>query len=228
MNSLSFITPAYNEEEIIVDSVVKTLEAALTTFDDIEYIIVNDGSTDKTKDLVEEAFASHPLIKITHKTNGGFGSAINTGLSLCSKDYVICVPADSPLDKKTMEKIYSVIHLDNPDLIITYRNKRKGYSFLMLTNSYIYHKLVSILFLIWYKDYNWIHVYRRAIFEQISIDSKGIFMLAEIIVKSRNKGFSIKEIEVEQLQRVSGEATMTKPAAIFLTLKEMIKFRLLG
>jgi hypothetical protein len=50
--------------------------------------------------------------------------------------------------------------------------------------------------------------------------------LAEVLIKARNKGFKIREIEVEQKQRVTGIATITKPSAIYKTFLEMMKFRL--
>jgi glycosyltransferase involved in cell wall biosynthesis len=203
MTSLSIITPAYNEEEIIIASVKQTFESCKHLFDEIEYIVVNDGSSDNTQNLIEENFKNNPLFKLVRKTNGGFGSAISEGISHCTKEYIICVPADSPLDSEVLKRIYPAIEQQKEDLIITYRRKRKGYSLFMLFNSFLYHKVVSI-----------------------QIQSKGIFMLAELIIKARNNGFSIKEIEVEQKQRVTGIATMTRPNAILKTFKEMLRFRL--
>jgi glycosyltransferase involved in cell wall biosynthesis len=226
MTSLSIITPAYNEEEIIIASVKQTFESCKHLFDEIEYIVVNDGSSDNTQNLIEENFKNNPLFKLVRKTNGGFGSAISEGISHCTKEYIICVPADSPLDSEVLKRIYPAIEQQKEDLIITYRRKRKGYSLFMLFNSFLYHKVVSILFFICLKDYNWIHIYRKNIFNKIEIQSKGIFMLAELIIKARNNGFSIKEIEVEQKQRVTGIATMTRPNAILKTFKEMLRFRL--
>ena len=226
MTSLSIITPAYNEEEIIIASVKQTFESCKHQFDEIEYIVVNDGSTDNTEKLIVQEFQGNSIFKLINKSNGGFGSAVREGLKHCTKDFVICVPADSPLDPETIKKIYPDIQKNQVDLIITYRKERKGYSSVMLMNSFIYHKLVSALFLIWFKDYNWIHIYRKDIFNDIQIQSSGIFMLAEVIIKARKRGFIIKEIEVEQKQRVTGDATMTKPNAIFKTFKEMLEFRM--
>lgn len=226
MTSLSIITPAYNEEDVIVNSLNQTFEACTSLFDDIEYIVVNDGSTDNTEKLVAQAFQGNSVFKLLNKSNGGFGSAVKEGLKHCTKDFVICVPADSPLDTETIKKIYPEIQNNQVDLIITYRKERKGYSPIMLMNSFMYHKLISILFFIWLRDYNWIHVYRRAIFNKVRIESKGIFMLAEVIIKARNKGFAITELEVEQKQRITGIATATRPSAILKTLKEMLRFRL--
>jgi glycosyltransferase involved in cell wall biosynthesis len=226
MTSISIITPAYNEEEIIAGSLKETFESCNNLFDDIEYIVVNDGSNDNTKQLIKKATQNNPVFKLIDKQNGGFGSAIKEGLKHCTKEYIICVPADSPLNLETVKKLSPLIEEKKDELIITFRRRKSGYSLIMLFNSFLYHKVVSALFCIWLKDYNWIHVYKREVFKDIEIQSQGIFMLAEVLIKARNKGFKIREIEVEQKQRVTGIATITKPSAIYKTFLEMMKFRL--
>ncbi|MEX2590172.1 MAG: hypothetical protein WD334_08200, partial [Chitinophagales bacterium] len=132
-------------------------------------------------------------------------------------------PADSPLDKDTCHTFFSS-NIDFADIIISYRKERKGYTRSMLLNSKIYHFLISWLFSIKLKDYNWIHLYKRDIFNSIEINSKGLFMLSEVLVKANKLGFKIEEVEVDQKMRLTGIATVSKPSAIINTLKEMISF----
>ena len=76
------------------------------------------------------------------------------------------------------------------------------------------------------KDYNWIHLYNRKIFanKSITIESNGIFMLAEILIKAHRKGFTFFEFEVQQTQRLTGIATSAKPSAMFKTFSEVLLF----
>lgn len=219
--TLSIITPVYNEEEIIVSCVLETYENAKPYFDDIEYIIVNDGSIDKSLELIKTNFSEKSNYKIVDKINEGFGSAVVRGIKEATKDYVLCIPADSPLDKATAEVFFT--RLNGTDISISYRDERKGYSKIMLLNSKIYHSLISVLFSMNFVDYNWIHLYKRKVFNTIEIESKGLFMLAEILIKAKNQGYTFQEISVVQRERLTGIATVSKPSALLFTMYEMLK-----
>jgi len=226
MFSVSVIIPAYNEEAIIQSAVKSALDILAASDADFEIIVVNDGSRDKTGQILDTAFAHAQEIQIYHKPiNEGFGSAIRTGVKRAKKDYIFCVPADSPL---TMD-LYTAFssHATRADILVSYRRVKLGYSFRRHLNSYVYHKLVSVLFSMNLKDYNWIHMYHRKIFEEgkIEIEYNGIFMLAEILIKANRAGFSFYEFEVEQKERLTGIATASKFTAILKTLGEIISFR---
>lgn len=220
MSSLSVITPVFNEEDIILDSINKTFKSCSLLLEDVEYIIVNDGSTDNSLGIIQDNF-SHLNFKIINKRNGGFGSAIKAGIDASTKDYVLCVPADSPLDLKTAQTIVNTIGL--ADITVTYRKERKGYSKFMLLNSIVYQFLISKLFSLKLNDYNWIHLYNKKIFCKIEIEAKGIFSLAEVLIKANRNNYSFFEVEVEQQQRLTGIATASKPMAVLKTIIEMFQ-----
>jgi len=91
---VSIIVPGYNEEI----TAVKTLESLLiTTYTKFEIIFVDDGSKDRTYEIVQDAFGDHPIVKVLTKPNGGKASALNFGISHARYDYVICIDADTQL-----------------------------------------------------------------------------------------------------------------------------------
>lgn len=224
---VSVIIPAFNEEAIIEASVQKALDVLQRHKADFEIIIVNDGSWDKTKEILEKKFSLTPGISIIHKPkNEGFGSAIRTGISQGKKEFLFCVPVDSPLT----DELYVAFsnNARKADVLVSYRRKRIGYSMLMLLNSWIYHLTISLLFGMKLKDYNWIHLYHRKLFDDggIKIEFNGIFMLAEILIKAKRKGYTFFEFEVEQTQRLTGIATSAKPSSMLKTLLDVVAFRL--
>lgn len=224
--SVSVIIPAYNEEAIIQGAVKSALDILAVSDADFEIIVVNDGSRDKTGLILDNAFGAEPSVQIYHKQiNEGFGSAIRSGVKLAKKEYIFCVPADSPLTVDLYNAFSS--YASRADVLVSYRRHKLGYSFRRHLNSYVYHKLVSILFSMNLRDYNWIHMYHRKIFDEgkIEIEYNGIFMLAEILIKARREGFSFYEFEVEQKERLTGIATASKLTAILKTLGEIISFR---
>lgn len=99
---VSIIVPAYNEEI----TATKTIESLLKTdYPEFEIIFVNDGSKDKTFEIVNSAFGHHPLVQVLDKPNGGKASALNFGISHAKNAFVVCIDADTQL------KADAVFHL---------------------------------------------------------------------------------------------------------------------
>lgn len=99
---VSIIIPAYNEEV----TVVQTLNSLLKTdYKNIEFIFVDDGSKDKTFDLVQSHFADRDNISIYTKPNGGKASALNYGILQSTADYVICIDADTQLKTNAITEL---------------------------------------------------------------------------------------------------------------------------
>ncbi len=91
---VSIIVPAYNEEV----TATKTIESLLhTSYENFEIIFVDDGSKDKTFQVVQKAYEGHPKVKIFTKPNGGKASALNYGIDHATYDFVICIDADTQL-----------------------------------------------------------------------------------------------------------------------------------
>lgn len=91
---VSIIVPAYNEEV----TAIKTIQSLLKIdYKHFEIIFVDDGSKDKTYELVNEAYGNHPQVKVFTKPNGGKASALNFGISHSNHDFVVCIDADTQL-----------------------------------------------------------------------------------------------------------------------------------
>ena len=91
---VSIIVPAYNEEV----TAIKTIESLLgTKYPDFEIIFVDDGSKDKTYQVVSTAYSDNPRVKILTKPNGGKATALNHGIQNASHDFVVCIDADTQL-----------------------------------------------------------------------------------------------------------------------------------
>ena len=92
--AVSIIVPGYNEEI----TAIKTIESLLRTqYSSFEIIFVDDGSKDKTYQLVSSAFNNHPLVQVLTKPNGGKASALNFGINHAKNEFVICIDADTQL-----------------------------------------------------------------------------------------------------------------------------------
>ncbi len=121
MKTITFAIPCYNSAAYMD----KCIESLLAVGDDIEIIIVDDGSTkDNTAEIADAWQERHPdIIRAIHKENGGHGSAVNCGLAHATGTYFKVVDSDDWLDKHAMDEIMAYlrqqVQTDNPtDLII--------------------------------------------------------------------------------------------------------------
>ncbi len=91
---VSIIVPGYNEEV----TAIKTIQSLLKTkYPVFEIIFVDDGSKDRTYELVNTAYGHHPLVQVLTKPNGGKASALNFGIAHAKSDFVVCIDADTQL-----------------------------------------------------------------------------------------------------------------------------------
>jgi cellulose synthase/poly-beta-1,6-N-acetylglucosamine synthase-like glycosyltransferase/peptidoglycan/xylan/chitin deacetylase (PgdA/CDA1 family) len=86
------IVPAHNEERVICGSVSALLASEVSNF---EILVVDDGSRDRTAEVVREAFAGNPRVRVITKPNGGKWSALNMGLAHTDAEVVVTLDADT-------------------------------------------------------------------------------------------------------------------------------------
>ena len=116
MIKLSIIVPVYNVEDYIrkcLDSLVNQ------TLEDIEIIVVNDGSPDNSQKIIDEFVKKHPKkVKSFIQKNGGQGSARNLGLTKSQGEYIGYVDSDDYVELDMFEKLYKKACEDNYDIVI--------------------------------------------------------------------------------------------------------------
>ena len=128
MKYISFAIPCYNSQ----DYMAHAIESILPGGDEVEIIIVNDGSKDKTSQLAHEYMDKYPdIIKVIDKENGGHGDAVNAGLANASGKYFKVVDSDDWVDEEALHKILMLMrHLEEDNEQID-----------MLISNYVYEKV---------------------------------------------------------------------------------------
>ena len=123
---LSILIPVYNEEKTIID-VLKRVKK--TKADDIDYeiIVINDGSTDGTKKLLEENNTLYNSL-INNSRNSGKGFSVKQGLKISTGEYIIFQDADLEYDPIEFKKFIKVFREFNADVILGSRFNYSDYT----------------------------------------------------------------------------------------------------
>ena len=102
MKYLTVTIPCYNSENYME----KCIESVLVGGEDVEILIVDDGSTDKTAEIADRYAEKYPtIIRAIHKENGGHGDAVNCGMKNATGAYFKVVDSDDWLDEEAFKKI---------------------------------------------------------------------------------------------------------------------------
>lgn len=128
MKYVSFAIPCYNSAEYME----KAIESILVAGEDVEILVVNDGSTDATSEIAKQYAAKYPtIVKAIDKENGGHGDAVNTGLQYATGFYFKVVDSDDWVEAEALKKMMELIHklVDN------------GQSVDMILSNYVYEKV---------------------------------------------------------------------------------------
>ena len=211
MMKLSIIIPVFNEEKTIsqmlekinrldVDNVIK------------QVIIVNDGSTDRTKNEIENFVKNHSEVKsVTHAKNQGKGAAIRTGIETATGEYVVIQDADLEYDPKDIGKIVKPI-LNGTSKVDygTSLNRLPSFSREERTPQFLLHYLgnkflsllTSILYGQWITDMETCYkLFPRKAVENMKLNARGFEFEPEITAKLLKKGYKILEIPISTKPR---------------------------
>ena len=115
---LSVVIPSYNAASFLMET-IPTL-ASISSGEDIEVLIVNDGSKDETLQVAQKLEKEYPsIVNIIDKENGGHGSTINAGIREAKGKYFKVVDADDWVDSENFEKLVQFLHKTDADEIIS-------------------------------------------------------------------------------------------------------------
>mgnify|MGYP002968197359 CR=1 FL=1 len=127
MKYISFAIPCYNSQ----DYMAHAIETILPGGEDVEIIIVNDGSKDRTSEIAHDYMEKYPtIVKVVDKENGGHGDAVNSGLAHATGKYFKVVDSDDWVDEDALHKILEVLrHMEEDAMELD-----------MLIANYVYEK----------------------------------------------------------------------------------------
>lgn len=199
--------PAYNEEGNIATTIIDARNAAHEVAEAYEIIVVDDGSRDRTAEVVLEMAKHDSFIRlIKHKQNKGYGAAVKTGLKACTKDWIFFTDSDGQFHYDELPKFAA--SSQSADLIIGYRKKRMDPFHRVFVAQVLLKIWNFALFGLTVRDVDCaFKLFKREVRDSIKLRTESAITVTEFIVKAKTQGYRILQIPVSHYPRKFGDQT---------------------
>jgi glycosyltransferase involved in cell wall biosynthesis len=203
---LSIFFPAYNDSGTIASLVITALRTARELTPDYEVIVVNDGSADKTAEILDELARSYPEVRIVHhERNRGYGGALRSGFAAATRELVFYTDGDAQYDPAEMELLWRRFE-PGVDLVNGYKISRSDPLHRIVIGK-VYHHTVKFLFRLKVRDVDCdFRMMRRSIFEKVHLEKNSGVICLEMMKKITDAGFRIAEVPVHHYHRAYGKS----------------------
>ena len=146
MNKISIIVPCYNEEEVLKIFYDKITEVSEEIDADFEYLFVDDGSKDKTLEILREFRENDERVRyISFSRNFGKEAAMYAGLKESTGDFVAIMDADLQDPPELLNEMYQTLLTKEFDCVATKRKTRKGENFIISCFSRLFYKIINAM-----------------------------------------------------------------------------------
>lgn len=222
--SISVVLPAYNEEYNIFDVIKETFNFLSSITDNFEIIAVDDGSIDRTTQILEKLKGTDSRLKvIRHLKNIGYGAALCSGFKKAQKDLIFMMDADRQFDISEITKL--IPYIKDYDIVVGFRIQRKD-PFYRCFLGYCFNFIIKILFGIKIKDINCgFKLFKRDSLQKMVLITKGSLISTEIMALANRNKLKIKEVGVNHYPRAYGKQTGASFKVILITFLEICRFK---
>lgn len=202
---ISIIMPALNEERNIIGAVENVIETFSKTNISGEIIVINDGSTDRTKEIVEDLIRKYPFIRmISHAKPHGIGASFWEGVKESKGEAVVMLPGDGENDAYEILRYMPL--MDNVDIIIPFVYNKMVRTLKRRIVSKLYKAIINISFRMLLNYMNGTVMYRKCILEGADLQATGFFYQTELLIKCIKNGYLYAEIPYALKIRGTGES----------------------
>jgi len=212
VKELTVFFPAYNEADNLPFLIRDCDQFLKNNLPKYEIIVVDDGSTDNTTEVVKGLLVKYPKLRlVSHRGNQGYGAAIKTGIKEARFPYVFFMDSDNQFK---FDDLKQFLGQDDFDLVIGFRIKRHDPASRIFASK-VYGLFVKSLFGPKVKDIDCaFKLMKKSAVENLKIKSDSFFVSTELLVRAQRNGLKIKEIGVSHYPRREGQSTVTKERVI--------------
>ncbi len=218
---LSVVVPCFNEERNIARVVHQAAAVGRESCQEVEILVVDDGSTDDTARVLDALRADVPeLTVVRHARNRGYGAAVRSGLDRAALDYVFLTDGDGQFDLEELPE--AIRMLSEHDVVAGYRASRQdglwrallGRGWTAIVNGFLGLRV---------RDANCaFKLVPHSLVRSTDFRSEGALISAELLLEARRFDLRIAECAVSHYPRRAGRQTGASPRVVATALWELL------
>jgi glycosyltransferase involved in cell wall biosynthesis len=226
MKNLSIVIPIYNEEANLSNLIKSWVDFCEVNCFDL--ILVNDGSTDLTKSILNDLQTSDHLKVLHHKVNRGYGAAIKTGINCSESTFVVTMDGDGQHELVSILDLLKMIEIHDADMVIGSREKENRVFSLRNVGKWLIRMTARILIPNHIQDLNsGMKIYRTKLAKRFIKTCPDTMAFSDIIVLTFiSEGALVMECPITIKPRLAGKSTINLRSAFdtFLEIINIVMF----
>lgn len=232
---LSVIIPAYNEERTLAQVLDRVLALPMRRRGEMEVIVVSDGSTDGTNDIIRDYQARHGITGVICRTNGGKGAAIQAGLKHASQPFTIIQDADLEYYPEEYATLLEPVRAGRADVVFGSRNlrhpaaRKNNFHYLRF---WLGGKVVTLVANLLYgmhltDEATCYKLFPTNLLRRMNLQCRGFDFCPEVTGKAARLGYRIHEVPIRYNPRSLAEGKKIRAWHGIEAILVLLKYRLL-
>jgi glycosyltransferase involved in cell wall biosynthesis len=220
--SITVFFPCYNDAGTIGVMVMRAIQTLREVSDDYEVYIINDGSTDDSRLILEELSRLYPreLCFENRDVPSGYGGVLRAGFAKATKEWIFYTDGDAQYDSRELKLLAEKIS-DDVDVVQGWKIKRRD-PFHRIVIGVLYQYFVKLMFGLKIKDVDCdFRLMRREIFDVVKLESDTGTITFEMVKKIQDAGYRFVEVPVHHYYRQYGESQFFNLPRVAATLARM-------
>ena len=226
LQSLTIFFPAFNDEKTLPQLIKNTCEIASKFAGSLEVIVINDGSTDNTKNTLEKLKKRYKNLRVvTHERNLGYGAALQSGFKNARKEWVFYTDGDGQYDPRELKLLVDAL-TEYTDVVNGYKLTRSDPAIRKILG-WLYSWFLHLLYDLPIRDVDCdFRLIRRSFLKKIHLTSTSGTICLELVAKLARANARFKEVGIHHYKRVYGESTFFTIGNLGKTLFDSVHFYL--
>ena len=222
-NGLTIVFPAYNDAGTIPSMIIGARLVARQLVSDYEIVVVNDGSTDHTAEVLSELEMTFPELRVIHHaSNRGYGGALRTGFKAATKDLIFYTDGDAQYDPREVKLLFDV--WDKTSDFVNGKKIGRSDPIHRAVIGRLYHWCVRLTFGLSISDVDCdFRLFSRRIFDKVQLTKDSGVICVELMKKVQDYDFRIQEVPVHHFHRAYGKSQFFNFSRIGTTLMDLVR-----
>lgn len=217
---LSAVVPAWNEADNVEEVVGGLLAALPSVAERFEVVVVDDGSRDRTPEVLSALAARDARVRIVrHEKNLGYGAALRSGFAAAREPWVFFTDADAQFAASEIGRLVALAQ--EADIVAGYRQRRAD-PWRRRASGWLWNRLVRTLFGLPLRDVNCaFKLIRSEVLRAFPLESTGALINTELVARAMGSGYRVREVAVSHFPRLRGAATGGRPDVVARAFREL-------